>query len=90
MSVGSTGALIERWLADRKAAGKKSAAHEAARLREYVIPRIGTVPADELRPQQVRAPEFGRARVTPEQTDLVSRGCRDDRQSTRVSEIQRG
>jgi integrase len=54
-SPGSTGALVERWLADRKAAGKKSAAHEAARLREYVIPRIGNVRADELRPQQVRA-----------------------------------
>ncbi len=52
---GSTAALIERWLADRQARGKKSAAHEAARLREYVIPRIGRVPADELRPLQVRA-----------------------------------
>ena len=32
--VGSVEALIERWLADRKAAGKRSVTHEAARLRE--------------------------------------------------------
>jgi hypothetical protein len=53
--VGSTAALIERWIADREARGKRSAAHEAARLREYVVPRLGTIPAAELRPSQVRA-----------------------------------
>jgi len=53
-AVGSVQALIERWLADRKAAGKRSVAHEAARLREYVVPRLGGVPAAELRPAQVR------------------------------------
>jgi hypothetical protein len=53
-AVGTTEALIESWLADRKAAGKRSAAHEAARMREYVIPRLGHVPADELRPTQIR------------------------------------
>lgn len=54
-TAGTTTDLIERWIADREARGKRSAAHEAARLREYVIPRLGTIPADDLRPSQIRA-----------------------------------
>jgi hypothetical protein len=46
--------LCDRWLYDREKRGKRSASHERARLTAYVFPKLGSIPAAELRPSHVR------------------------------------